>query len=255
MPLNLGGDSVDHTASGTDVHAAGFCRFGAWAAVILLIYSLLTMLILILLGAAPEDAQGCFEMIQKNVAVAALRLDVLTVLVMPVFCLLYAALYSAMRKDCHLFAILSCASAVMGVTLILANASPASLVYLSDQYSAATAESRRALLVAAGEAVISTDMWHGTAAKMGGLLLQLAGVLISAAMLRTTVFSKMIGYSGLVAHGLDLLHIMISFLWPKLAVLAMAIAGPLYLVWFPLVARRLFQLAKVDNEPCIESPA
>jgi hypothetical protein len=97
-------------------------------------------------------------------------------------------------------------------------------------------------------------MWHGTAAKMGGLLLQLAGVL-SAAMLRTTVFSKMIGYSGLVAHGLDLLHIMISFLWPKLAVLAMAIAGPLYLVWFPLVARRLFQLAKVDNEPCIESPA
>lgn len=245
---------MDRTARGTEVHPTGFCRLGAWAAVILLTYSLLTMLILTLLGGAPENAQACFEMIQRNVATALLRLDVLTVLVMPAFCVLYAGLYIAMRRECYLLAILSCSSAVMGVTLILANASPASLLYLSDQYAAATSESRRALLVAAGETVISTDMWHGTAAKMGGLLLQIAGVAISVAMLRTAVFSKVIGYTGLVTHGLDLLHIVVGFFAPKIAVLSMAIAGPLYLVWFPLVARRLFQLAKVSDQPA-ENPA
>lgn len=245
---------MDRAVSGTEVYAAGFCRYGAWAAVVLLIYSLLTMLILGLLGGAPETAQACFEMIQKNVAIALLRLDVLTVLVMPVFCVLYAGLYSALRRERYVLALLSCASSVMGVTLILANASPASLLYLSDQYAAATAESRRALLVAAGEAVISADMWHGTAAKMGGLLLQIAGVAISVAMLRTAVFSKAIGYSGLAAHGLDLLHIVIGFFAPKAAILAMAIAGPLYLIWFPLVARRCFQLAKLSSHPA-ESPA
>ena len=91
---------------------------------------------------------------------------------------------------------------------------------------------------------MSTDMWHGTAAKMGGFLLQLAGVLISVAMLRTAVFSKVIGYSGLVAHGLDLAHIVIGFFLAKVAVVAMAIAGPLYLFWFPLVARRLQKLGQ-----------
>jgi len=246
---------MDRATSSTEVHAAAFCRLGGWAAVILLIYCLLTMLILTLLGAAPENAQACFEMIRRNVAAALLRLDVLTVLVMPVFCVLYAGLYIAMRRECYVLAILSCASAVMGVMLILVNASPASLVYLSDQYAAATIESRRALLVAAGEAVISNDMWHGTSAKMGGLLLQFAGVLISVAMLRTAVFSKVIGYLGVVAHGLDFLHIVIGFFAPKLAVLAIAIAGPLYLVWFPLVARRLFQLAKVGSEPWTKNPA
>ena len=242
------------TEGGTESAAPPFCTLGAWAAVILLIYSLLTMLILLLLGVAPENAQTCFEMIQKNVAIALLRLDVLTVLVMPVFCVLYGGLYVAMRRECYVLAILSCASAVMGVTLILANASPASLLYLSDRYAAATTESQRATLLAAGEAVISTDMWHGTAAKMGGLLLQLAGVLISVSMLRTAVFNRVIGYSGLVAHGLDLLHIVIGFFAPRAAVLAMAVAGPLYLIWFPLVARRLFQLAEVENAPCIGSP-
>lgn len=246
---------MDRAASDTEVHAAAFYRLGAWAAVILLIYSLLTMLILVLLGAAPENAQACFEMIQRNVATALLRLDVLTVLVMPAFCVLYAGLFISMCRECYVLTILSCASAVMGVTLILANASPASLLYLSDQYVAATTESRRALLVAAGEAIISTDMWHGTAAKMGGLLLQLAGVTISVAMLRTAVFSKVIGYSGLVAHGLDLLHIVIGFFAPKVAVLTMAIGGPLYLVWFPLVARRLFQLAKERSKLWAENPA
>jgi len=235
---------MEATSCGTDIHAATFCRLGAWAAVILLVYCLLTMLILVALGGAPEDAQACFAMIQKNAATALLRLDILTVLAMPVFCVLYAGLYTAMRRECYVLAAVSCASAAIGVTLVLANASPMSLLYLSNQYAAATNEARRALLLAAGEAVISSDMWHGTAAKMGGLLLQLAGVLISVAMLRTATFSKAIGYSGAVAHGLDLLHIVIALFAPKIAVLAMALAGPLYLLWFPLVARRLFQLAQ-----------
>ena len=67
-------------------------------------------------------------------------------------------------------------------------------------------------------------------------------------MLRTAVFSKAIGYSGLAVHGLDLLHILIGFFTPKTAVVAMAIAGPLYLLWLPLVARRLFQLAMLRNQ-------
>ncbi|HVN19379.1 MAG TPA: DUF4386 family protein, partial [Dongiaceae bacterium] len=208
--------------------------------------------ILVFLGGAPATAQECFAMIQKNVVVAILRLDILTVLVMPVFCVMYAGFYAALRRECWFLALVSCASAMIGVGLILANASVTSLLYLADQYAAASSEARRMLLLAAGEAVISNDMWHGSAAKMGGLLLQSAGVLISIAMLRSTVFSKLIGYSGLVAHGLDLAHILLGFFWPKVAVLAMGVAGPLYLLWFPLVAKKLRELSRAQI-PEIES--
>ena len=217
---------------------------GFWAAIILLLYSLSTMVILMLLGGAPVTAQACFEMIQKNVVIALLRLDILTVLVMPVFCLMYAGFYGALRQECRLPALMSFASSLIGVTLILANTSVISLLYLADQYAMATTDTRRTLLLAAGEAVISNDMWHGTAAKMGGVLLQSAGVLISIAMLRSAVFSKVIGYAGLIANGLDLVHIFLGFFLPRVAVFAMAIGGTVYLLWFPLVARRLRQLSE-----------
>ena len=52
------------------------------------------------------------------------------------------------------------------------------------------------------------------------------------------------GYVGIMTHGLDLIHGLVGFVMPKAAFLLMAIAGPLYLVWFALVGRRLLQLGR-----------
>lgn len=93
---------------------------------------------------------------------------------------------------------------------------------------------------------MSTDLWHSTAAMIGGVLLQLAGVLISVAMLQTKIFSRLTGFLGIVTHGLDLAHILIGLFAPAAGVVLMVIAGPLYLIWFPLVARRLYQLGRVE---------
>jgi len=88
-------------------------------------------------------------------------------------------------------------------------------------------------------------MWHGTASFIGGLLLQSGTVLVSVVMLRSNVFSKTIAYIGIVAHGLDLAHILL----PSFGIVLMAVAGPLYLIWFPLVGRRLFQLGRSAVSP------
>ena len=143
---------------------------------------------------------------------------------------------------------LSTALAFVGVTLILSTPSVLSLIHLSNQYAAATTEARRALLLAAGEAVMSTDLWHSTGAMIGGLLLQLAGLLISVAMLKTRSFSKLTGYLGIVTHGLDLAHILIGVFVPTAGAILMVLAGPLYLIWFPLVSRRLYNLGRVEAD-------
>jgi hypothetical protein len=222
------------------------CRLGAMAALILLAYSVLMIIVLTWLGAPPRTAQDCFDLLQKNVWAGLLRLDLLTILVMPVFYFLYAGLFSAMHRSSLPLTALSTALAFVGVTLVLSTPSVLSLVHLSKEYAAATTEARRTLLLAAGEAVMSTDMWHSTGAMIGGALLQLAGVLISVAMLRTRIFNKLTGSLGIVTHGLDLAHILIGLFAPAAGVVLMVIAGPLYLIWFPLVGRRLYQLGRVE---------
>jgi hypothetical protein len=223
----------------------GLCRLGAAAALILLVYCVATMVVLAWLGGPPTTAQQCFELMQRNLPTALFRLDVLTIIVMPMFYFLYAGLFGAMHRSRLSLSALSTALAFVGVTLVLGSTSVLSSLHLSNQYAAATTDARKTLLLAAGEAVMSTDMWHSTGAAMGGSLLQLAGVLISIAMLQSKVFSKLTGYLGIVTHGLDLAHILIGLFVPTGGVFLMMLAGPLYLVWLPLVGRRLHQLGRV----------
>jgi len=182
--------------------------------------------------------------LQNSRVVGLLRLDLLTVIVMPLYYLLFTGIYVALRRTNGAYTALATALAFIGVTLFLATPSVFSMVYLSDQYVAATTEAQKSLFLAAGEAIIASDMWHSTGAIMGGILLQSAGVLISVVMLQSKVFSKVTAYVGILTHGLDLAHILIGFFVPGVGVILMAIAGPLYLIWFPLVGRRLFQLGQ-----------
>jgi hypothetical protein len=90
---------------------------------------------------------------------------------------------------------------------------------------------------------VAADLWHGTGAILGGVLLQCGAVLICVVMLRGGVFSKATAWLGIVMHGLDLAHIVCGLLLPVSGVVLMAIAGPLYPIWLFLVGRRLLKLA------------
>lgn len=227
------------------------CKLGAAAALILLVYSGATIVILAWLGGPPLTAQDCFDLLRNHPFTTLLRLDLLTIIFMPVFYFFYAGLFSAVQARNRPLTALAAALAFVGVTLILATPSVLTLLDLSHQYAAATTDARRTLLLAASEAAISTDTWHSTSARIGGVLLQLAGVLISVAMLRTRVFSRLTGYLGVAANGLDLAHILVGLFLPAAGAALMILGGPLYLIWFPLVARRLFQLGqpvKIDAQ-------
>lgn len=226
----------------------GLCKAGGIAALILIVYSVVTMVVLIVFGGQPNTAEQTFAVLQDSRLVGLLRLDLLTVIAMPLYYLLYCGIYVALRRTSGAYAALATAFAFIGVTLFLATPSVFSMVYLSDQYAAASTEAQKALFLAAGEATIASDMWHGTGAIMGGILLQSAGVLISIVMLRSKVFGRVTAFVGILTHGLDLAHILIGFFVPAVGVILMAVAGPLYLLWFPLVGRRLCQLGRVKEE-------
>ena len=222
-------------------------QLGGLTCMILIAYSLITILIMIGIGTPPESIEECFSMLNENRLHGLLRLDILTVFVMPLYYLLFYSIYLALKETEKELLSISTIFVFAGLTLFLATPSVFSYLYLSDEYAKATIESDKNQLIAAGEAILASDMWHGTGAKIGGILMQLGALIISMIMLKSNVFNKLTAYTGIVTHGLDLVHIIIGFFLPTVGIILMAIAGPLYLLWFPLIGIRLFKL-KNKNE-------
>jgi hypothetical protein len=224
-------------------------QIGGVCAIVLLAYSLVTMVLLFAIGGQPETAQEGFAMLQANRLRGLFRLDVLTIMVFPLYYLLIFSLYVPLRRINLVVASIAALIGWTGVTLVLATPSAFSFLALSDRFAGATQEAQKTLLLAAGEAVLASDLWHASGARMGALLLQTALLLLSSVMLRSRVFSRATAWVGVVTHGLDLLHILLGFWLPAVGDSLMFIAGPLYLVWFPLLGRDLLRLARRIERP------
>jgi len=219
------------------------CRIGGIAALILVAYSLATMVQMVVLGGPPASAAQAFDLLEHHRVIGLLRLDLPTVAIMPLYYLLFLGLFAALRRTDQSNTLLATALAFVGTTLTLATPTALSMIPLSDKF-AATTDTVRNQLLAGGEALLAADIWHSTSAIIGGVLLQCGAVLISIVMLRSNVFSKTTAWLGIVMHGLDLAHIVGGLFLPAAGFALLAIAGPLYPVWFILVGRRLLRLAR-----------
>jgi hypothetical protein len=195
------------------------------------------MILMVKLGPPPSTAEGCFKMLHENRLSGLLRLDILTAFILPLYYLLFYSIFYALKKTDNSLVTISTVLIFAGLTLVLATPSVFSMLDISEKFALSPSEYQRNKFLAAGESILASDMWHGTGARIGGLILQSGAVLISIVMLKTSV-------TGIVTHGLDLLHIVAGFFLPSVAAIMMAIAGTLYLFWFPLVGVSLFKLAK-----------
>ncbi len=224
------------------------CQLGGITALILLGYSLATMLLVVAFGGQPATAQAAYAMLYANRLVGFLRLDGLTILVMPLYFPLFFSLYTVLKHKDAIFAGLASLLVFAGLTLFLATPSAFSWLALSDKFAAATDNFMKAQLLAAGEAVLASDLWHGSGAILGGILLQTGALVISLVMLGSPAFGKLTAWLGIIMFGLDLAHLLVTFFFPAGGVILMAVAGTLYLAWFPLLARDFFRLAKKNSE-------
>jgi hypothetical protein len=222
---------------------AALYRIGGFASFALILYSVLTMVQMIILGGQPSSTEEAFRLLQTNRVLALLRLDLPTIMILPLYYPVFLSVYAALKEFSQSAALLGTVIAFAGNTLVLSTPTALSLIPLSEKYAAASSGLVRSELLAAGDALMASDIWHGTGAIIGAVLLQSGAVLISIAMLRGRIFGRFTAWLGIAMHGLDLVHVLVGTFLPTTSALLLAIAGPFYPIWFFLIARRLFRLA------------
>jgi hypothetical protein len=84
------------------------------------------------------------------------------------------------------------------------------MLFLSEQYAAATTEAQRSMFMASGQAVLALNnpgaIFEGTGIYMSFFLLAAASLIISVVMLRSNLFSRVTASIGILASALDLTY-------------------------------------------------
>lgn len=222
----------------------GLCKIGGVAALLQLASILVMIVVSATLGLKPATVQEYFAVLQANKLAGILRDDFTSLFLIAMYLGTFPALYFSLRRVNATYTTLATLFTFVAVTTCFATHSGFSLIHLSDQYAATTTDTQRAQLLAAGEAILAANMWNSSGAYMSGILLQGAGVIISAVMLRSKDFSKVTAYAGMLGNAFDLAQHILHPFAPSISATILMIAGPFYLAWFPMLARDLFRLGR-----------
>lgn len=211
-------------------------------------FSLLRMIGIIGFGPtmAPSSAMDWFTLLQNNRLIGLTLLETFDLVNYALVGLIYLALYAALRRaDAGSMAIAT-AFGFVGVAVYFASNQAFSMLSLSDQYAAATTDAQRSTFLAAGEALLAINNPGAIDQGIGGtislFLVTLAGLIISIVMLRSSIFSRATAVVGILAHGFGLGYFVALAFAPAILALPPSISAPFLLIWYILIARRLFRL-------------
>jgi len=189
-----------------------------------------------------------FALLQNNRLLGLAYLNFFDLVDYALVGLMFLALYAALRETNRSLMIMAAPAGLVGIGVYFAANTVFSMLVLSDQYAAATTEEQRALLLAAGQAVLALSapgsIGAGTGIYLSFLLLAIAGLLTSVVMLQSVVFSRVTAYVGILASGFDLVDCLTFAFAPALDAYLLSAAGLCLMIWHILIGWRLLHLGR-----------
>lgn len=202
--LNVGRSSGEVVA-GPDQSWRGLYRAGSVSAVLYVIFNIVALVLLIIMPLVPSSGGAAtLQYIASNKPVYILEL-VLFVAPSVFAMVVFLALYMALRHLNKSFAAIATLVAIAyGVIALALNSSPPSLngglIYLSDQYAAATTAAQHIAYATAAESLIAST----NAVNAAGILLEVGILIISLVMLKG-VFHKGVAYLGIATGAIGII--------------------------------------------------
>lgn len=215
-------------------------------------YGLLRAIGLIPGGPAPNPSTAAdwYRLLHEHSLVGVLLLNATDLINYGLVGLIFLGLAAALWRRARRAAVVSAFLAIVGVAFFFLSNQAFPLLSLSREYYAATTDLDRGVLLSAGEALITTSnpLVFATGVFWAFVLVTTAGVVASSAMLRTGVFSKATGWTGLVANILGLGYFLTVAVDPPLTAIPMSLSAPFLLVWYILTGIGLLKISRADKD-------
>lgn len=226
----------------TAVGESGWATLFRIGAVAAFVTALITLIQIVVFAVSPPPSfqpvpsatMAIFNLLRSNPLLGFVELGGLMLLDYVLIVVVFLALYVALRRLQPVLVLLGTVLALVAVTAYF-SANPAlAMLALARQYPVAGT-------VAAGQAVLAA--FQGSAFLVHYLLMGVAGLLVSFAMLRSTVFSRATAITGLLQGAMMLVP---STFGTVGMVFVLGSLVP-FVVWFMLVGRRLLRLARESS--------
>jgi len=201
--------------------------------------------------------EGWFTLLHGNPLLGLTLLNFFDIANYALVGIMFLAVFVVLRRTNKSYTLLALTFSFLGTLTYIVSNSVLPVFSLSNQYAAVTTEVQKSTLLSAGQAVLANGynpdaVYQSADFYMSLLFVALAGMLMSAVMLKGHIFGKATAYVGLVASSLDLIYLVglvfvpVSSLY-LLGVFCIAIAGLLLMIWHLLIGIKLYQLSRVTQ--------
>jgi hypothetical protein len=192
-----------------------------------------------------------FQLFQENRLVALTLLNLFDLFEYALLGLVFLALWAALRSVSPSAMLIAITAGLMGITVYFASNQALSMLALSERYAAATTDVQRSAYLAAGEVLLAANnpdsRVQGAGVSISLFLVLLAGLVISVVMLRSAAFGRATAIVGMLANGIGLCYFLTLAFLPAIYWLPHPVSAPFRVVWYFLIALRLFRLARGDQ--------
>jgi hypothetical protein len=195
--------------------------------------------------ALPVSVSGWFALLQTNPLVGLALLNVFDLVEYALLGLVFLAVCAALWQTDRSAMLVATVCGLVGMMVYFASNQAFAMLALSDRYAAASTEAARNTYLAAGEALLAVNnpaaLHQGTGIYLSLFLVLLAGLVMSLVMLHSAVFSKLTAMAGILANGFGLGYYLVLVFFPSLVALPFVLSAPFRVIWYFLIARKLFR--------------
>lgn len=228
------------------------CILGGAAALLTVLTALIEMLITFLPGGYTSAGTVIewFALLQANPFLGMRNLGLLNIIMTALSIPLIFALYWVHRNTTPASAALALILALIGLAVFYATNRAFPMYDLSARYAAASSEAERAMISAAGQAMLSVGQSHTPGTFLAFFFSEVAGILMAVVVLRGRLLNRAAALAGLVGYSFLLVFEVLSSFVPSShqAILVIAMVGGLAnLTWYILAGISLFRLSRFTN--------
>jgi hypothetical protein len=233
----------------------GLYRAGGAACLVMVAAIVVASITYVISPPPTGDVTEWFALFQRNGLLGMMDMDLVMLVGYVALIPVVMALYVILKRGSESVMALAAGAAGVAIATHFASSRVFEMLALSRQYAVAVTDVQRTALLAAGQSMLTTYLgsfggpavlggWNfqGTAFNVSFVLWSVAGIAISAVMVRSGAFSTWTGWIGIVSFVAAL-----GLFLPVVGVTLSLVSVVLQLVWFALVARGLLRVARLQE--------